>query len=647
MAKVYTYALIKTLFDENRDYFDALVPLVLNVLEDKNFINRSRIQKVLKSNLGIDVPLHILKTVCVRGVGKGFIEQENKSSNYRINQKGRDCLVKLESIDDVKRRTNSFLDSLVSFFKERGNQINRDRAQILIDTFLQENLDGLIDFISPKEGGGIFSHDITHLESATLVAFIKQARDSKPNDYKLFSELVFGSILASLLQTDSSDVISNVESGKIKRAIIFFDTNVLFSVLKFHADDANMAAKELVDLLKRLGFTLKVFDFTIDELCRVINGYLSNKQQYPSDIAIDHIYSVLRRKKWEFSDVSDFISNIEVTIRDLGIGIETTNIVLSEYKSISNESLRAKITATKTSDYKGLSTSHDLAAVDKIREIRKRAVRRIEDAPALFLTSSFNLQKVVLTGLGHNENGTICEVILDRVLANILWLKNPQLSLPLDTIIATHSRDLLIDRRVWDKFYLILSKLREEKTISDTDIENLFYKNNIITLLKELDREDTGKLNDTLVIEEIEKATNALSEQDKAKASERASIEKKLFESQTAKEKEQQDNNAKIIKIKGLLRIKAEKSSNCWTVIVGIFTVCILWVIEFLLFSFWYQNIIDYLPITYSKTLDNNYGGIGLAVASLTFVSIWFIRKKISPRIMNMYLKKYLKEINL
>lgn len=643
MTRLHTYALIKALFDQSKDYFDALCPLVLGVLEEQAFSDLTTIQERLKAKHGIDVPLYVIKTACGRAKIRGFAEQENNARSFKIVQAGRDYLNTLEPAADVQRRTNAFLTSLIAFFGSKGTTLTQQEAQKIVEAFIQDNLDGVIDFINPKLSTEARDNTLDRKDGALIVEFVQEIQHSKPEEYREFTELVLGSILASLLAAESSATIVEAGERKIKRAEIFFDTNIMFSLIGYHGDESNTAAKELFELLKSFNFPLKVFDFTVDEMCRVVNGYISNRHRFPRELPVDHIYSVLRKMNWGASDVSDFIGNVEDKIEALGIEIQTTDVNLADYHSPNNEALRSRIAATKPNDNRGLSTSHDLAAVDKIRDLRKRSVRRIEDADAFFLTSDFGLQRVILFGLGHQDSGTLSEVVLDRVLANILWLKNPSLNLPLTTIIATHSRDLLIDRRIWDKFYSVLAKLRAEGTVTEGQIENLFYHNNIANLLHEFSKTDVGRVNDNFVMEAVEEATKALSDKEQAELAARASIEKELFEVQTDQDEQAQEHNARLIDVKtGLRREARDRAVWLVTIPLIILLLLVLWG-EVVVFLWLLQN----LSQNYLTLLTTVYSGIGLATVTGTCTLVWFLRKRLISRAQEFLYHRLLKAVKL
>ena len=642
--KLYTYALVKALYDQNQDYFDTFLPLVLSVISETSYTDTTKIQHKLEEKYVLKIPLHILKTICNRGKLKNFLIQRDNYREYQLTSVGVEYLGKQEQEQDVERRINSLVEDISKFFENKGVVINTRETKELLNNFLSNNLEGLVDFINPQiETEGTVS--VSRGYSVILIEYIKEAQKNKPDEYKELKEMIYGSIISSVLSSKDSSEITSLGNRGFKKSLVFLDSNLIFSILGFHSPERNQSSLELLELLNKTGFKLQVFDFTLDEICRVINGYLQNKNKYPLGFDIDSIYSVLKKKGWNSSDVAEFINNIEETIEAKGVDVYITDgINLTDYSSPSNENLRSKISSNKIHDIRGLSTNHDLAAIDAIREIRKHSVRKIEDVEAFFLTSDYVLQKIVLSGMNHNENGTVSEVILDRALANILWLKNPTTDVPLDIIIATHSRNLFIDRKIWDRFYSILEKLKKDGKVNDSQIEILLYRNTINNLLKEYSGSDVNKVTEKLTLDAIEEAIQ-LSEKEKGEMlSDRHSVEIELFTAQSEKEKEEQAHNSKIISIKSKLRQKASSISNTISNTISILSIGLLWITEYYIFL-WLDGK---LPTQHLTMITIFYSGIGITIVGCTVVLCWkSLREALRESFLKYFLKKYYTELDL
>ncbi len=359
------------------------------------------------------------------------------------------------------------------------------------------------------------------------------------------------------------------------------DTNFVLSLLRLRSPEFNDPAKELFDLLKKYGFDLKVFSFTVNEICRVISGYLREGYRYPTTVGVDTLYSSLARKGWKKMDAREFITRIEKILHDEGMRIEwVTDVDLKTYPA--DEELRNRM-----KNYKPLQDlfhqNHDLASIDKIKYLRGRPVRKIEDARQFFLTSDVRLSRFNFLEMGHKDNGTLCEVILDRLLTNILWLKDPNAELSLKSIIAIYSRDLFIKRRIWDRFYEILKQLRQEGKLEDEAISTLFYHGYIEDILREFDEQEVNKITPDFLVEEIEKAAKFKEEIIEGKIRERDREKEEEFVRQlkeTVSRKEQEKETEwleKIQRIKSNLRNSAEKKGDRHSIIyASILTLLIL-----------------------------------------------------------------------
>jgi len=114
--------------------------------------------------------------------------------------------------------------------------------------------------------------------------------------------------------------------------------------------------------------------------------------------------------------------------------------------------------------------------------------------------------------MGHKEKATICEVIPDHLLTNILWLKNPTVGkdIPMKSVIAIHSRKMFVEKRVWERFIENLNKLKEEGSISDKEIAMLFYNRYIEKVLLEYEESDIDTIQPELIFELIKDAARKI-----------------------------------------------------------------------------------------------------------------------------------------
>ena len=111
--------------------------------------------------------------------------------------------------------------------------------------------------------------------------------------------------------------------------------------------------------------------------------------------------------------------------------------------------------------------------------------------------------------------------MLDRLLTTMLWLINPNIELSLSTIISAHSQGLLIKWDLFDKFFKTVEEMKKEGTVSDEQINTLFYNNYITEELTHYRDEDIKLFPPSLIHEKIESASllkkKATTEQERIK----------------------------------------------------------------------------------------------------------------------------------
>jgi hypothetical protein len=149
----------------------------------------------------------------------------------------------------------------------------------------------------------------------------------------------------------------------------------------------------------------------------------------------------------------------------------------------------------------------------------------------MFVTSDARLARYNAVEGGHRDTLTVSEVVLDRVLTNLLWLKSPTLikNLPLASIIAVHSRELFVDRGVWERFVETLRSLRERGRVSEEEVSVLLYDQRLDEMLRALTRDEVGRITPEFVARALEAAQGRRGALLEGRvAAERAAMEREL-----------------------------------------------------------------------------------------------------------------------
>lgn len=633
---LYTYALVKTLYEQGKNYIDTFYPFVLEVLpRDKSPLNLASVQEKIKEDRGLNIPEYSLKSIITRAKRRGYIVVERWQP--RLTERGVEYLDRLEPERDVKRRINELLEDIRIYLNIP--QLPLEEVYKILLCFINENIESVVEFFNPS---GVYRLKVPQVKIQKLepkiVQYFELVEKQRPGLWKTLQDILYGSVISTSVMSSNIAEINK----KFKDLQVFLDSNFIFSLFEFHFPEINKPAEELFELLKTYKFELKVFDFTIDEMVSVLINYSREQYMYVSSIKVNSMYSNLKSKGWTNEDVREFIQKIETKIWDLGIKIERSDIDPKTY-------MPRKEYVDSILKYKPLQPYqtervhyHDLAVIEKIKEIRNSPKREIERSKAIFLTSDLKLSRFDFLELGHKERATVCEVIPDRLLTNLLWLKNPIIvkDIPLKSIIAIHSREMFIDRKIWKRFYENIRKLKEEEHIQDKDISMLFYERHIEEVLLKLDESEIDKITSEFILEEIKKMSNTIDIKTQRKLEDQESMFKdEIAQKVLEKEKEWR---GKIEKIKERMKNdsnrKASNRVNCLTWIISLFIVVIVFVFVQRIIRSW-NNIQPYAwAISFIISLFSLFG---------LKISFGKIRARLQSKIFNKIYRSSLSKLEL
>lgn len=499
-SDLYQYSLLKSLYDYERNYIDNFIPLILPFLSEEDFKNYIEVQTDYMENKNQELPLHVLESILDRASKLKYCEKIGKK--YKLNEKGNIYLNEIPKEEDIIKRIDMLIYDIESYAKNKNLDYTFIELRDSIELLLRDNLIDVIECLNPYSKPDDIDISIFIETKHLIMEYILYAKYKKQDNYKLFKDIVQGSILTVIFHTRDKSQLKYIEKKGIGNIDIYLDTNFIFSIFGMHRDDINKSVTELYTILRNKNIKLYAFNFTVNEISRVINNYTNYVNRYSKHFKVSSIYSNLKQLGWTRSDAEKFIMNIEEILKNYNI-----NIVYIDEINIDSY-IPDNIELSKTiQKYKPLqsnfSRNHDIAAIEHIKKIRKKTIRNFKKSKAIFLTSDKALVRFNYLELNHKADSTICEVILDKTLTNLIWLKNPSINPSLSSIIAI-SGEKFINRAVWDKFYDILMKLKYENIVDDNTISILLYKTQIVEDLSYYEEEEVEKITPNIVMSELQ-----------------------------------------------------------------------------------------------------------------------------------------------
>lgn len=557
-----TFAALQSYYSSGNDLLGIISYLILQVLPSENKkVSVCTIKNLLTSEYKLDIPHDVIQTVLKRLNRKEQITYNNIKDinllNITITKAGENDKEKIkQDFRKADREKNALLSSLQSSL---SNEYNKHEVEKGFDTFIKRNfyyLTRILDGEEEKE------HIPAGLQSAIANFFIK-AEKSDPINFEILKSILFGKIIASALLRQNN---FNREA-KFDPLEVYLDTNIIFSLMGLHDEMENESAFELIEIIRKSGFSLKIFSFTKDEVVAKLRGYLNNQNNYSTEIGVDSIYYVLKKKNYTTLDVMRLIENIEDVLKKLEISI---NYTFEKKKLLQDEDQAfAKLESFSPSKPR-ISLEHDFAAIAAIKRLRRnRTYYLLEKSAFVFLTADSQLAKYNYSN-DHKINTTIPEVIYRNEFASIFWLKNWEGSESafIHNLLANFAQTALIAHSLWDKFIATLKQEKEKGNKTDDDINFLISHEDTEKILRERGEEGIKLIIDDNVIK-IRKQQDAEKE------------EKILKDSEVINEQaDKLINISKAIEVSCMKRWNQIINCSLW-IMLGIYIAAITFIIFF------------------------------------------------------------------
>jgi len=596
--------------DGSRDYIDIFCAFALQVIPDNTFVDTEHIRRemIREFHFHEGIPDESLRTILKRGKHYGYLEIESRKETdragkqqvikvYQLSPAGLAYLESLDSKDSIKKRIEDLQKDVCLYWRNKGTILEKQEIEKSLIYFVSSNINMLGSIVKGKKPINDFVVSGSCKDEKYIIEYLGFAKENAMDHYRTFSEMVHGSIISVALYSDRVDEIGK---EKIKPCNVYIDTNFAFSILNMHVKEECRSARYLLGLLYRYKFPVRIFDFTVDEMRIVLNRFslfLTEQHRYPPEQIHKTrfgLYQTIQEQGWTVTRVREFSNNLEKILKEMNIRIEYISSAAKKAYLSDAETHYSRF-ESYVPNRSERSRKHDLLAIEVIKKKRNHRVMKLEESKAFFLSSDIALSRFSYDVLGHRDEGSICEVILDRLLLNMLWLKNPRLDPPLETIISLHSRHLFLNKNVWDRFYEILKKLLREHNITGGDITQLFYDNYIGRVLGEIEEDKVDIVTEDFIKEHIGIANENVRKDEQTRKKyeeERMKLEEELINLKEELEQEKDDIRNLVLglidrqglqqnflrrKARVIASKRAEKLIRCIWILFDIFYLGGLW----------------------------------------------------------------------
>ncbi|MFZ3074088.1 MAG: hypothetical protein WA093_03100 [Minisyncoccales bacterium] len=505
-GKITTFAAIKLFYETDNNLIDIFGKLVVLVISKNEYYSINEIQKEFLDKINFNIPTDILQTIIKKLRKQGFIEyggiKNLDAKSIRITDAGKKSETEIrKNFEIAEREKNALIEGLCNYIEKLGKGYSKKIIDERFKLFIENH-----NYI-PSLNNQKNKFDIHNALDLYIVDYFSSIENSDPDNFERLKTVLYGSIISDAFLNKRLE-----KKAKINNLNIYLDTNIVFSLMGLHDDFYNIPAKEVVELIKDSGCSLKIFSFTKDEISKKLQGYINESGFYSSKIRVNSIYYTLKRLGYTKFDVISLISNIDQKIKELGIEIDYS-FYQTELLKDENDQL-AKLETYKINKNIN-SIKHDLAAILAIANIRKHnQIYLWEKARAIFLSNDAQLVSYDFCEFGHKTNSTFPEAVYRSVMAGLLWLKGRTGSddVFMHNFFANYLREKVINTNLWQRFIDEVIKRKDSGIISQENIDEIISYGETERILRE--KGESG-INEILDDYKIQQRQNETAEKDR------------------------------------------------------------------------------------------------------------------------------------
>lgn len=190
-TQLYTYSLIRSLYDLGDDLIDSFWPLVINVLPiDKSPVSFEIVQGKIEDKYALRIPQHSLRTIITRAARKDYLERREK--RISLTQQGVDYYYeKIEPERQAERRVNELLADAKSFMDSRSKtSLATDQIKEMIQAFVLDNLEAVKQFFTPDDTPADNRKEFSTEAETLLLNYFTTVEETKPAIFRTLQDIL-------------------------------------------------------------------------------------------------------------------------------------------------------------------------------------------------------------------------------------------------------------------------------------------------------------------------------------------------------------------------------------------------------------------------------------------------------------------------
>ena len=462
------YAVLRANFDAQRgsyiENFNEFALFALAKCPDTG--SEADVAKCIRRDFGLVIPDAVVGKLLKRGVQRGkVVRASERPARYTIAP-GYDTANLEAKVTKFNREQSELVDALTTYVTKNheahAGLLGTNPAESLT-SYIERNAGAVLSQVI--RGAGVTRRDNSAGADYLIATFIDHIDGKDSRLFEILNRLVEGVVVASMLEVNGYQPFM-----KLDRLEIVLDTPVVLSALGVRGEDAERSMGQALELAKRLGAKVSIFEHTRTESVGVIEAasqaLRGHRRGTPGDVEL-----YFRQQQMSPADAAIKAGNIDRDLRSLGIEVRDTP---GDYRSYGLDEDALEKALAEAINYKSqqarLRDVKSLAAIHRLRHGQSSG--GFERCKAVLVTDNFNVVKAS-TPAGEQHDWPLA--MSDSDLVNLLWLKTPDIGSEISRrqLVAVAHAGMRPSETMWSRYLEEIERLERLGSVDPQEAEYL------------------------------------------------------------------------------------------------------------------------------------------------------------------------------
>ena len=460
-----SYAFLAALNENGTDLYNAVyLPLCKRALtihtKENTHGTDNDIKKIIQSEFGVDMPILVVQRLIV-AIANGMSRRQKEKTDFKFFSNGQSFQCNSyvfsdfeQSYESERRQANALQEAFETFVKTQEDESGEEMLSFasFIDLYkndLSSFLLGKVKSINVEVNSSFMNH----------VRFLQYIETNNNALYKVAERIFMGSIIASYIESEM-DVNAKPEN----KVTYFLDSKIVLEALDLQNAEDTQPTRELLNLIRDTGGTIKVLDVTLNEIQSIIDSAIDSYNKHNPTTTVNEACVRINQNKTWLTKINGNLGNYLVDT----LKVEITKLSENDIKDFTNSEDTNQLQKIW---YRKNTAAHDVIAYLYVRKMRKAnsVSAFIQKASYWFITAN---KRLCDFNISRKENGFPQETILPQELTSLLFLQNPKKygervsTIGLNELMAQTLSDEYPSRDILNEFD---SAIRDNSDISEDD----------------------------------------------------------------------------------------------------------------------------------------------------------------------------------